>query len=250
MIESITRIRVFLFWGKEAAFTEDLNSTLHRIRAVIFDVDGTLLDSMPMWNRITYDYAEYKGIYAPPGLSKVMNEMCLEQCAAYYKDKLGAKGTVEEIAAEIVDMAAEKYRVSVPEIPGAAAFLRTLRSRGIHTALATASDLTTLRPALERLHMAEHLEAAESCTTIGKSKEHPDIYLKCAADFGALPRECVVFEDALYAVRTAKKAGFAVVGLLTADLTPEEKAEFTALCDRCIPDYTAWLRELMPADER
>ena len=225
---------------------EKLCTMLSRIKAVIFDADGTLVDSMPMWNRITYDYADFKGIYAPPGLSKVMNEMCLEQCAAYYKEKLGAKGTVEAICAEIVQMAADKYRTTVPEIPGAAEFLRVLKMRGIHTALATASDLSTLLPALERLQIAENLDAAESCTTIGKSKEHPDLYLKCAANFDASPAECVVFEDALYAVRTAKKAGFLVVGLLTADLTAAEKAEFTALCDYCITDYTALLSELLP----
>lgn len=228
---------------------EDLNAAPHRIKAVIFDADGTLVDSMPMWNRITYDYAEFKGIYAPPGLSKIMNEMCLEQCAAYYKNKLGAEGTEEEIMAEIVNMAAEKYRTTVPEIENAAEFLRVLKSHGIHTALATASDLSTLLPALDRLSMAQNLDAAESCTTIGKSKEHPDLYLKCAANFNAQPEECVVFEDALYAVRTAKKAGFSVVGLLTADLTAAEEAEFRNLCDRCIENYTELLRELLPMED-
>lgn len=228
---------------------QDLNRALHRIKAVIFDADGTLVDSMPMWNRITYDYADFKGIYAPPGLSKIMNEMCLEQCAAYYKYKLGAAGTEEEICAEIAGMAAEKYRTTVPEITGAAAFLRALKARGIRTALATASDLSTLTPALERLGLLQHLDVLESCTTIGKSKEHPDIYLKCAADLGAAPEDCVVFEDALYAVRTAKNAGFSVVGLLTGRYTEAETREFTALCGRCIPDYTGFLQELLPADE-
>ena len=222
----------------------------HRIKAVIFDADGTLVDSMPMWNHITYDYADYKGIYAPPGLSKIMNQMCLEQCAVYYKEKLGAAGTVEEIAAEIVHMSAEKYRTEVPEITGAAAFLAALKARGICTALATASNLSTLMTALTRLHIAENLDAAESCTTIGKSKEHPDIYLKCAAEFHAQPSECVVFEDALYAVRTAKKAGFHVVGLLSAGLSAAEEEEFRTLCDRCITDYTELLNELLPAAEQ
>lgn len=211
------------------------------IRAAIFDADGTLVDSMPMWNRITYDYADFKGIYAPPGLSKVMNVMCLEQCAAYYKEKLGAAGTVEEIMNEIVQMAAEKYRSSIPEIENASAFLCMLKQKGIRTALATASDLSTLTPALQRLGMRENLDVLESCTTIGKSKEHPDIYLKCAEDLGVSPAECVVFEDALYAVRTAKKAGFSVIGLLTEKRTAEEENEFRALCDLCIPNYTTLL---------
>ena len=179
----------------------------HRIRAVIFDVDGTLLDSMPMWNSITYDYAALKGVAAPPGLSKTLNSLCLEQCAAYYRDVLGVSGTIETIMAEIVDQARERYRTVVPEIPGAAAFTAALKSRGIHTAIATASDIRSLWPALERLSIAPNIDIAESCTTIGKSKESPDIYLKCASDFGASPAECVVFEDALYAMESAKVAG-------------------------------------------
>ena len=213
------------------------------IRAAIFDADGTLVDSMPMWNRITYDYADFKGIYAPPGLSKIMNEMCLEQCAVYYKEKLGAAGTVEEIMAEIIGMAAEKYRLAVPQIESASDFLCMLKRENIRTALATASDLSTLTPALQRLGMLENLDILESCTTIGKSKEYPDIYLKCAAALGVSPEECAVFEDALYAVRTAQKAGFTVIGLLTAALTAEEEAEFRALCDLCIPNFT----DLIPA---
>lgn len=221
-----------------------------KIRAVIFDADGTLVDSMPMWNGITYEYAQFKGVYAPPGLSKTLNALCLEQCAAYYRDVLGVSGTVDSIMAEIVDLAKERYRTSVPEIAGAADFAAALKSRGIHTAVATASDLETLWPALERLSIAPNIDVAESCTTIGKSKEWPDIYLKCAADFGAAPEECVVFEDALYAVRTAKKAGFFVVGVYDPTHTPEERAEFTALCDRCIPDYRTLLDELLPPEDR
>lgn len=222
----------------------------HRIRAVIFDVDGTLLDSMPMWNSITYDYAALKGVAAPPGLSKTLNSLCLEQCAAYYRDMLGVPGTIEAIMAEIVDQARERYRTVVPEIPGAAAFTAALKSRGIHTAIATASDIRSLWPALERLSIAPNIDMAESCTTIGKSKESPDIYLKCASDFGASPAECVVFEDALYAVRTAKEAGFSVVGVFDPTHTAAERAEFLALCDRCIPDYTGLLGELLPPEDR
>lgn len=228
---------------------QNFKESIHRIRAAIFDVDGTLLNSMPMWNNITYDYAASKGVYAPPGLSKIMNQLCLEQCAEYYKENLGVTGTIEEIVAEVVEMSKEKYRDEVPEIEGAAAFLQALKARNIHTALATASDIQTLWPALERLHMADYLDMAESCTTIGKSKESPDIYLKCAADFGAKPEECVVFEDALYAVRTAKKAGFSVVGIPADDMTDSEREEFYTLCDRCVENYTILLNELLPAEE-
>lgn len=231
-------------------FMQDFQDAARRIRAVIFDADGTLVDSMPMWNRITYDYADFKGVYAPPGLSKKLNAMCLEQCAAYYREELGVSGSIGDIVAEIVGMAREKYRTQVPEIPGAADFVRVLHERGIRTAVATASDLESLRPALERLGILPYIDVMESCTTIGKSKESPDIYIKCAADFGAEPEDCVVFEDALYAVRTAKKAGFSVVGVFDPTQTESERAEFLSLCDRCIESYGVLLGELLPPEDR
>lgn len=221
----------------------------HKIRVVIFDVDGTLVNSMPMWHGIDYEYADLKGFTMPPELCSVLDGMCLEQCAAYYRDVFGVPGTVEEIIAEIVGLAREKYRTEVPEVPGAAAFVRALRAHGIRTAVATASDLDSLWPALERLGIAPYIDAAESCATIGKSKEVPDIYIKCASDFGAEPEECVVFEDALYAAQTAKNAGFSVVGVLDPEQPVQERAAFLALCDRCIPDYTALLGELLPPED-
>ena len=155
-----------------------------KIRAAIFDVDGTLLNSTPMWNKLTFAFAE-------------------------------KMGTVEEIHEGIIALAREGYAKEVPEITGAAAFLKALSERHIPAAVATASDIASLRPAFDRLDMSPYISVIESCTTIGKSKEHPDIYLKCAADLKAAPHETVVFEDALYAAKTAKAAGFSVIGVLS-----------------------------------
>ena len=96
------------------------------IRCCIFDADGTLLDSMPMWRDITYEYAQQKGIHAPEGLHRTLNRLSLEQCAAYYQG-LGVPGTVEEIAQELSQCALEGYRTRVPEKPHAGEFLRLLQ---------------------------------------------------------------------------------------------------------------------------
>ena len=166
-----------------------------KIRAAIFDVDGTLLNSTPMWNKLTFAFAEKMGIAAPDDLFRTLNSLSLEQCAAYYHDVLHVEGTVEEIHEGIIALAREGYAKEVPEITGAAAFLKALSERHIPAAVATASDIASLRPAFDRLDMSPYISVIESCTTIGKSKEHPDIYLKCAADLKAAPHETVVFED-------------------------------------------------------
>jgi len=98
--------------------------------------------------------------------------------------------------------------------------------------------------------MSPYISVIESCTTIGKSKEHPDIYLKCAADLKATPHETVVFEDALYAAKTAKAAGFSVIGVLSEAVEESDRTALQKLCDRCITDYTALLGELLPPEDR
>lgn len=221
-----------------------------KIRAAIFDVDGTLLNSTPMWNKLTFVFAEKMGIAAPDDLFRTLNSLSLEQCAKYYHDVLHVEGTVEEIHEGIITLAREGYAKEVPEITGAAAFLKALSERHIPAAVATASDIASLRPAFDRLDMSPYISVIESCTTIGKSKEHPDIYLKCAADLNAAPHETVVFEDALYAAKTAKAVGFSVIGVLSEAVEESDRIALQKLCDRCITDYTALLGELLPPEDR
>lgn len=221
-----------------------------KIRAAVFDVDGTLLNSSPMWRSLTFVYAEKLGINAPADLFRTLNSLSLEQCAAYYRDVLGVKKSYEEILNGIIDLAREGYAESVPEITGAAAFLKALSERHIPAAVATASDIASIKPAFARLDMLPYITTIESCTTVGKSKEHPDVYLKCAADLGAAPHETVVFEDALYAAKTAKAAGFSVIGVLSEAVEESDRIALQKLCDRCITDYTELLGELLPPEDR
>ena len=204
----------------------------------IFDCDGTLVDSMPMWEDITYTFADYKGIYAPEGLNEIMNNMSLYQCAEYYVNILGAKGTPEQVSKELSDFAAEEYRLRLPQKPNAKQFLSYLRERGKHVALATASDISTLKPCFERLGMYEFIEYFASCDTVGKSKEHPDVFLDCAEHFGLSADRCVVIEDAPYAAETAGKAGFSVIGVYE-KCNSQKKLDFLArLSEVFIRDFS------------
>ena len=105
------------------------------IRCCVFDADGTLLDSMPMWRDITYEYAEQKGVHAPAGLHNTLNRLSLEQCAQHYQG-LGVRGTVEEIVKELGQCALEGYRTRVPEKPHAREFLQLLQENRIPVAVA------------------------------------------------------------------------------------------------------------------
>ena len=216
---------------------------LKNIKCAVFDVDGTVLDSMGMWNSITYEYAEFKKIYAPEDLSKEMNKLSLTGCAELYK-KLGATGTVEEIAAEIVEMARERYRTVIKEKSGAREFIKLLSEKGIHIAIATASDIGGLMPALKREGIADFIEYAISCEDIGKGKSEPDVYLKCTEHFGVAPSDCIVFEDALYAAKTAKKAGFKLVAVDEDCYVEKDKEELKSLSDLYIYNFNELIKEL------
>lgn len=207
----------------------------------IFDCDGTLVDSMPMWGNLTYDFANFKGINAPKGLAQIMNNLSLIQCADYYVNRLGAAGTPESVAQEITDFAAEGYVTRVPEKKNARAFLKYLHDNGKHIALATASDISALEPCLKKLGLLEFIEYSASCATVGKSKEHPDVYLDCLEHFGVPMEKAVVVEDAFYAASTAKKAGFKLIIMKDDCHDKEEQEKLKKISDAFIEDF----KELM-----
>ena len=207
------------------------------VKGVIFDVDGTLLDSMKMWNSITFEYAEEKGVYCPPETSHIMNSMSMAQCAEHYINVLGVKGTVEEVTEEIAEMSRDRYRHRVPEVPGAAEFVKQLHLAGVKIALATASDMSALRPALERLGIWPWVDFAVTCQEMGTTKEKPDIFLYCAREFGLEIDECMVAEDALYAAKTAKNAGFRLMGVKESCHPESEIEALRALSDIFVEDF-------------
>ncbi len=212
------------------------------VRAAIFDADGTLVDSMPMWHGIDVVYAERKGLLLTPEMSRDLYTLTLPACARYIREKCGVQESEDEIVREIVELAAEGYANDVPEIPGAEALLSALSARGMPCAVATASDLASLMPALERLGLMRRLAFAESCDRIGAGKDRPDLYLHCAERLGVRPEECAVFEDARYAMETAKAAGFRTVAVLFGECDPAERAAMTALADLAVEDLTGLAR--------
>lgn len=216
------------------------------IKCVIFDADGTLLDSMGMWRDITYEFAEEKGVAAPEGLHRTMNRLSMEQCADLYRE-LGVPGSTEEVVAQLAEWSIGGYRGRVGEKPRAGEFVRLLAENGIQAAVATASLAEGVEAALERLGMRPFIKRIITCTEVGRGKDHPDIFLRCAEEFGARPGECVVFEDSAYAMETAKKAGFPVVAVEdeSASLLRDEAGR---LADRCIAGYGELIEELLPAD--
>lgn len=183
------------------------------IRGVIFDVDGVLLNSMPVWENLGEIYLEHLGIEAEKGLGETLFAMSLEEGADYLIENYGLKQTPGEIIAGLNREVQDFYGRKVPLKEGVRGYLQEFRDRKIPMAIATSGDRANAETALKRLKVLSYFRAVFTCTEIGSSKSQPDIYYAAALQLDADPSDTWVFEDALHAIRTAKKAGFGTAGV-------------------------------------
>lgn len=187
------------------------------IKGAIFDVDGTLLDSMAVWRDAGARYLKGMGIIAEPGLGEILFDMGLEEGAIYMKSRYKLELEEEEIVKGIIDGVRIFYEKEVKLKEGAAEFLKKLYKKGIPMTVATTSDRSYIEAAFQRLDILKYFSRIFTCTEVGKNKRQPLIYNKAAEWMKTSPEETWVFEDVLYAVKTSKEAGFCTVAVYDAE---------------------------------
>lgn len=199
-----------------AELRELTEKVVKKTTGAIFDLDGTILDSMMIWDNAGEMFLNSIGIKAESGLGKIMFSMSMTKGAGFLKDRYDLGLTVEEIVAGINCTIEDFYYNQVQLKDGAEQLLRNMKQAGIKMTAATSSDRQIVVGALKRLRVLNCFEKIFTCTEIGAGKEKPDIYLAAAEYMGILPKDTWVFEDALHAIRTAKSAGFRTVGIYDA----------------------------------
>lgn len=182
-------------------------------KALIFDVDGTLLDSMPMWARLDIDYLEGMGYKPEKDFCTRVKMMTISDASVYIRDFFNVDKTPETITREIMDMARVHYEEDLLLKNGAAELVRKLKEDGYHLVVATANEYDMVKRCLERNGIMEYMDGLVTCTMVGVSKQKPDVYLKACQLANASVEEAVVFEDSSFAIGTAINAGFDVIGV-------------------------------------
>ena len=205
------------------------------IDGAILDLDGTLLDSMPIWDTVGEDYLRSRGIAPRPELNEKLKTMSLQQAVRCFQSEYGLTDSEEAILAGINGLIEDFYLFTAPLKEGVPVFLESLRQRGVKLCIATATERYLVEGALYRNGVLAYFNEIFTCGAVGHGKDEPQIY-EAALRFLGTPQDTTwVFEDMLYAVRTAKAAGFPVVGVYEAWETQPE--ELQALSDLYILSF-------------
>lgn len=185
-------------------------AVMKSMRAAVFDMDGTLLDSMPMWEHAAELYLKSKHIEPEADIWSRTKSLDMRQTAGYFKQAYGMTESAELIIEEIDDVIYGQYAHTLRLKDGARGFLEALSSRRIPMVLATSTDRRCAEVCLNRLGVAGCFIKLLTCSEVGAGKDKPDIYREAQRCTGTDTAHTVVFEDALYAGRTAAEAGFPV----------------------------------------
>ena len=174
----------------------------------IFDVDGTILDSMEVWNTLASRYVQSLGMIPQNNLDEIVSDMSLEQSATYLMKHYGINKSEERIISEVLNLISDFYKYEVKLMPGFKDFISHYDSVNV---IGTSCDEELVKIALSRLGVLNNFEDIITCSKVYKSKDDPNFYLACAQVLKQRPEDIVVFEDADYCIDVARKVGFKVI---------------------------------------
>lgn len=182
-------------------------------KGAIFDLDGTLFDSMGIWYQIDVDFFANYGYDMPEGYSEKVAQMGSWQTAVYTSEIMDGKFSPDELIKIWLDMAKEYYENTIELKPGAKEYLLMLKEEGVKLGIATALFDEVYRPTLVRTGIADLFDVFVSSGELKLAKSSPEVYLHTAKLMGVKPEECMVFEDILPGIQGAKKGGFRAIAI-------------------------------------
>lgn len=215
-----------------------------KIKAIIFDLDGTLIDSMGLWREVDEEFLCSRGIAVPEDLfDDLPSGNSFIQTAQYFRDRFALKETNSQIMQIWTDMVAKHYASSVPLKDGVAKLLPRIKTAGLKLGLATSNSYELARSALTFNDVWDCFDAVSTGDADVLGKPYPDIFLNCARGLGLNPAECIAIEDTLTGVQAAQAAGMKTLAIYDED-SKKYHDEIGRLADAFCLDYHEITREL------
>ncbi|QQY80286.1 HAD superfamily hydrolase (TIGR01509 family) [Keratinibaculum paraultunense] len=183
------------------------------MKGAIFDLDGTLLDSMWLWDSLAYKYLLSIGINPPRDLDKQLEELTLREACVYMKEKFNIRYTPDKIKEDIESLLTDYYANKLQLKPYTLEILKEFKNRGIKMVIATSTDKHLVLMALNRHGIYDYFEFIQTVEDVGISKGNPKFFEITINKLGLNPEEIWVFEDALYPMISAKKCGLNIVAV-------------------------------------
>ena len=206
------------------------------MRGAIFDVDGTLLDSMQVWWDVVVDFFKEHGVELPYEEAKEYKEMTMKESIPTIKNRLNLDLSFEELSNTFMHMGLKQYETTVPLKKGADKYLKKLHNSGIKIAIATSGYEELCKTAFTRLGVWNYIDACAFSSEVGVNKSNPDVYLLAAKRIGIPPEECTVFEEITTGIGGAKKGGFSTCAIFD-ETNADETDALKQLSDHYI---TGW----------
>lgn len=215
------------------------------MKFAIFDLDGTIVDSMGYWRGFAQAFLREKGCRPDEEIEQINSVKWVEKICELFERKYGLSVTPDRLRAWGIEYVMDRYANKIDFKPGARRLLEKLKSMGVKMCICSSTDRYMMEPVIKKLDLDKYFIFTQHCRRFGKEKDQPDIFFDCMQRLGAQsPRQVAVFEDALYSASTAKKAGFYLVGMY--DKTEKNTDKLEEIADQYVTDYSRLDYRLLP----
>lgn len=215
--------------------------TIDSYDGVIFDLDGTLIDSNWVWSQIDIDFLGKRGFDVPEDYMQIIAPMGFEATADYTISRFGLNETREAVVKEWHDMAIESYSNKVKLKEGVKKYLEYLKQNGKVMSVATASDMRLVIPVLENNGIKDYFHNITTVKEVVRGKGFPDIYDRASEKMGLKKEKCIVFEDIIQGIQGAKNGGYRTVAVYDGH-SEKDKMEIEKLCDMYIHNFEEMIK--------